>query len=170
MDLFKLSAQRPPVTAVVCGQAVTLTILSAMEAAAVEACFPRPVPPLGKNPGKGSDAPPVLREDDPDYQGRLAAWRRRTAAAHAACALNAEVTIKSGQCTFGEVRDGVKGPHFAEYVLAAADAAQKTLTDDELAAVYMASVRAGLTLPEKARGNSSSPSTREGPTGTQEPG
>jgi len=53
---------------------VTVRALSAVEHAAILAALPRPVAPLKKDPNKGSGAPRVPDEQDPEYLAKVEAW------------------------------------------------------------------------------------------------
>jgi hypothetical protein len=53
---------------------VTIRALRVSEHEAVQDCFPRPAPPFGPDPTKGSNAPPIQRPDDVIYNRALRRW------------------------------------------------------------------------------------------------
>lgn len=79
------------------GRSIVVRALTASETHLVGVeLIPRPVPPWGRDPAKGTSAPPVLREDDPDHQRRLRIWLEALKCAEVAIA--ADLATSDGDC------------------------------------------------------------------------
>lgn len=80
-----------------CLRTITLTLpngtrveareLSAADDRAIKAAMPPPAAPLGKDPNKGSSAPPVPQNDDPGFVAAFNVWFSRRAIVRLACAI-----------------------------------------------------------------------------------
>lgn len=82
------------------GRKVTVRALRASELDAIADAIPRPAPPLGKNPLQGSDAPPIPRDDDANYQKRSRRWYSDLRTAEACVAIDLECPLADAAYTF----------------------------------------------------------------------
>lgn len=71
------------------GSTVTLRALTAREKDLVDDAFPRPLPPMKKDPTKGSDAPFIPDRADPGYDKQLRRHVKDQQRAHLAIAMDA---------------------------------------------------------------------------------
>lgn len=140
-----LTAELPPAPEVtIRGVTVRPRPLTLREAAAVRESFPRPIPPLVKDPAKGSLAPKIPDEQDPEY--------RRACQANYYAVLVAEAAIAVGWTTGGA---GFKADAAREdrdaWLRAASTEIAGVLTEPELAAIGDALARADRDLEAAAR-------------------
>lgn len=70
---------------------VQVRALTAAQHTAVLAAIPKPQPPLGKDPNKGSAAPKIPNENDPAYLSELEAWYTKFRAAVVAVSCRMDV-------------------------------------------------------------------------------
>ncbi|MBS0186687.1 MAG: hypothetical protein JSS51_01375 [Planctomycetes bacterium] len=112
------------------GIEINLRTLSSLEIDAIADLYPRPAPPLGKNPLAGTEAPPVPREDDVGYQKRLRRWYVDVRAAELAAAMDFEHPIDdtSESLTFASCPEARRSAWFASAV----PALKSSLSEPEL--------------------------------------
>ena len=136
-SLASLGALLTTGTVEVRGKVYSVRALSAAQSAALRDLCPRPLPPLGKDPTKGSNAPPIAQTLDPTYQANVVAYGRKVDAMEAAVALG--------------LAEHDAGPE----VLAEAEALRRALSEAEIDRVLSVGRELTMTAEEIAQKKSS---------------
>lgn len=134
----------------------TARALSGADSTRLRCAIARPTPPLGPDPSKGSLAPWVPNELDPEYNARVEAWWTLFRCATVAAAIDLDVSplgTWSGQRDDGQRK---------AWAAAAADAIAERLTLEQIAAAYEAVMKLGTdlggVLGNSERGTATGPS------------
>lgn len=111
---------------------VTVRALRVSEHEAVQDCFPRPAPPFGLDPTKGSNAPPIQRPDDVVYNRALRRWYANVTLAEVAIAIGLELDPLGPFPASGDmVKDN-------EWLVAAAKQLRDQMTDADVRLLHEA--------------------------------
>jgi hypothetical protein len=111
----------------------------------VYALFPRPIPPLGPDPSRGSLAPHIPQETAPEHVAAVRAWNQLTDRIEIALALDVEV---DGLGRFADCRESSK-----QWCEKAAAEVSATFTREELVELAREIVRVSNTIEKDARKN-----------------
>ena len=134
------------------GVSVTVRPVSAALMDAAQACFPRPVAPLGQDPTKGSLAPAVPMTWDPTWQKAVAAWAGDTNALEVALALGLEVGGAAEETVVSEAAKAGAN-HLKAWALEAVYEVKSKMTKEEIDLVLAAVSEVAKGLVEGARKN-----------------
>lgn len=113
------------------GRTLSVRALLASEQDDIADVFPRPSPPLGKNPLAGSEAPPIPRDDDAVYQKNLRRWYLNLRAAEAVVAIDLAIDFKGGSYTFKTVSERDR----EEWLREAVKSLKSSMTEPEIRAI-----------------------------------
>lgn len=115
------------------GRLVTVRALRAVELDEVAGVFERPAAPYGVDPTKGSQAPPIQREDDAIYQRRLRRWYTDITCAEICIAIDLEIPFPAGAENAPAVTIAlVKPEQRAEWLRAAVVKLREALLESEI--------------------------------------
>lgn len=104
MRLNELASSIETVSVVIRGRTVVVRPLPAKFSRRLYEAFPEPAPPLRPDPSRGSLAPPIPDESDPEHQRRARAYYQRVAMASIVAAARLDVARSGDNCA---AQDGV---------------------------------------------------------------
>lgn len=134
------------------GVAVTVRPVSAALMDAAQACFPRPVAPMGIDPTKGSNSPAVPMTWDVGWQRAVALWAGETNALEVALALGLEVGGAAEETTASEAAKAGH-MHLKAWAVEAVYEVKSKMTKEEIDLVLGAVAEVAKGLVEGARKN-----------------
>jgi hypothetical protein len=94
LTIGELVARAEVGSVVLRGKACAVRALTAAQTARIHGLHVRPQPPWAPDMTRGSKAPAIMDERDPEYQHKLAAYVERLGLLHAAAALDLAVTVE----------------------------------------------------------------------------
>lgn len=139
------------------GTDVLMRGLSAYEQAAIEKAHPRPAPPMGPDPSRGTKAPWIERMDDAGYKAAANVWWYENMAAQIAVAIDYRTRdglAWSNALSAGETRSGYVKAVIAEWCGGETAGLLSREMIDQLA-VRLVGLNMGSAVQENIEGNSS---------------